>query len=350
MVPATIDDRAMNQEAKAKTSTAAAEAPGEIVVSVIIVNWNARKFLLQCLASLTPAVCRYPMEIIVVDNDSSDGSPEAVEAEFPQVRLIRSGGNLGFARGNNLGVSHSRGRYLAFVNSDVKVLKDCMTTLVDYCDRHPDVGMAGPRIIGGDGKLQRSCRGFPTIWNMFCRSLALDVTFPRVKLFSGYAMLYWAQDALRPVDILTGCFWLARREALEKVGLLDESFFMYGEDMDWCRRFWNAGWKLMFVPAAEAIHYGGASSANAPVRFYIEMQRADLQYWKKHHSWAGVACYFLISCFHLALRSIGYTLALGFSRQQRESHVHKIRRSLACLRWMFSGRFPAQKNLVNSAK
>jgi GT2 family glycosyltransferase len=313
-----------------------------VVVSVIIVNWNARNYLLQCLASLTPEVCRPSMEIVVVDNDSSDGSPEAVEAQFPHVRLIRSGANLGFAKANNLGVARSRGRYLAFVNSDVKVLKDCLSTLVDYCDQHPEVGMAGPRIIGGDGKLQRSCRGFPTVWNMFCRALAMDAMFPRTKIFSGYAMSYWPQETLRSVDMLSGCFWLVRREALEQVGLLDESFFMYGEDMDWCKRFWSRGWKLMFVPSAEAIHYGGGSSSNAPVRFYIERQRADLQYWRKHHSWPAVAGYFIISCGHLALRSLGYTFALGFARQKRQAYSHKVRRSLACLRWMFSGRVPAQ--------
>jgi GT2 family glycosyltransferase len=335
----------------AKTSAIPmADEPATPLVSVIIVNWNARDYLLQCLTSLTPEVCRYSMEIIVVDNDSTDGSPEAVEIRFPHVRLIRSGANLGFAKANNLGVSHSRGRYLAFVNSDVKVLKNCLTLLVDYSDKTPGAGMVGPRIIGGDGKLQRSCRGFPSVWNMFCRALALDAMFPRVKFFSGYAMSYWPQETERSVDILTGCFWLVRREALEQVGLLDESFFMYGEDMDWCRRFWNRGWKLAFVPSAEAIHYGGASSSNAPVRFFIEKQRADLQYWKKHHSWPAVACYFVISCVHLTLRSIGYTIALWFARQKRQTYLHKVHRSLACLRWMVSGRFPGQPGLVESAK
>ena len=122
----------------------------------------------------------------------------------------------------------------------------------------PEVGMAGPRIFGGDGKLQRSCRGFPSVWNMLCRALALDSFFSKSRLFTGYSLRSWSQDCLRPVDILTGCFWLIRKDALPRVGLLDESFFMYGEDMDWCRRFWQCGWQVVFVPAAEAIHYGGA--------------------------------------------------------------------------------------------
>ena len=308
----------------------------QVIVSIVIVSWNARYYLMQCLESLTPVVCRYPMEIIVVDNASSDGSAELVENNFPQVRLVRNPANLGFAKANNLGISTSGGRYVCLINSDVKVLPDCISRLVDYCEQHPEVGMVGPRIIGGDGKLQRSCRGFPTLWNMFCRALALDSIFPGGKLFTGYSLSYWSQDCTRPVDILTGCFWLVRREALGRVGLLDESFFMYGEDMDWSRRFWLGGSKLVFVSSAEAIHYGGASSSNSPVRFYIEKQRADLQYWKKHHSRFAAACYFLISCLHLLLRMAGYSLAVLFSNGARHVYQYKVKRSFACLKWLFS--------------
>ena len=308
----------------------------KIQVSIIIVSWNTRDYLKQCLESLTPAACRYPMEIIVVDNASSDGSPELVESSFPQVRLIRSPKNLGFAKGNNLGIQNSSGRYLCLVNSDVKVLPDCISRLVDYCEQHPEVGMVGPRIVGGDGKLQRSCRGFPTLWNMFCRALALDTLFPRSRLFTGYSLSHWPQDTTRSVDILSGCFWLVRREALQRVGLLDEAFFMYGEDMDWSKRFWLSGSNLVFVSSAEAVHYGGASSSNSPIRFYIEMQHADLQFWRKHHVRIATACYFLISCLHLLLRIMGYSLALMFPGGTRQIYCYKVKRSLACLKWLFS--------------
>lgn len=307
-----------------------------IMVSVIIVSWNARDYLKQCLESLTPVVCRYPMEIIVVDNASTDGSPEMVKSAFPHVRLIRSSANLGFARGNNLGIQSSHGRYLCLINSDVKVLSDCISRLVGFCEQHPEVGMVGPRLTGGNGKLQRSCRGFPTLWNMLCRALALDTIFPRCKLFTGYSLSYWSQDDTRAVDILTGCFWLIRRQTLPRVGLLDESFFMYGEDMDWCKRFWENGSSLAFVSSAEAIHYGGGSSVNAPVRFFIEKQRADLQYWNKHHSRIATGCYFLVSCLHLLLRVIGYSFALLIPRGARLTYQYKIKRSLACLKWLFS--------------
>jgi GT2 family glycosyltransferase len=306
------------------------------MISVIIVSWNAREYLMQCLDSISSEAYQFPIEIIVVENASSDGSAEAVADRFPQVRLIRSPTNLGFAKANNIGIKASLGRYICLINSDVKVLPDCLTRLVDYCEQHPEAGMAGPRIFGGDGKLQRSCRGFPSVWNMLCRALALDSFFSKSRLFTGYSLRSWSQDCLRPVDILTGCFWLIRKDALPRVGLLDESFFMYGEDMDWCRRFWQCGWQVVFVPAAEAIHYGGASSSNAPLRFYIEMLRADLQYWQKHHSSPAVTCYFALTCLHLLLRLAGYSAAFLFRRSTRVTSKYKMKRSLAALRWMFS--------------
>jgi len=307
-----------------------------LMISVIIVSWNAQDYLMQCLASLFTGDCRHPVEVIVVDNASTDGSPEAVAKSHPQVRLLRNATNLGFARANNLGIAAATGKYVCLINSDVKVLPGCLNRLVEYAENHPEAGMIGPRVIGGDGKLQRSCRGFPTVWNMFSRALALDSIFPGTRVFTGYSLRHWPQDTCRAVDILSGCFWLVRRKSLDDVGGLDESFFMYGEDMDWCKRFWKHGWKLAFVPSAEAIHYGGASSANAPVRFYIERHRADLQYWQKHHSGAAVVFYFLITCLHLLLRLAGYFAAFLLRGSARDTSQYKMKRSAAALRWMLS--------------
>lgn len=304
-------------------------------ISVIIVSWNARDYLLQCLASLRSEAGSYPMEIIVVDNASTDNSPELVENLHPEVMLIRNAENLGFAKANNIGVRASTGDYLCFINSDVRVLPGCLASLVRYCEEHPETGMAGPYIIGADGKLQRSCRGFPSLWNMFCRALALDTLFRNNPVFTSYSLNHWAHDAPRKVDILSGCFWFIPRRALLDVGLLDEAFFIYGEDMDWCRRFWNKGWHVAFVPAGEAIHYGGASSSNAPLRFFIEMQKANLQYWKKHHSRTSVACYLAISCLHLMLRLLGYYL--GYLAVPTKRHwLDKAKMNLAGFRWIVS--------------
>ena len=317
-------------------SSVKALAAEPVMVSVVIVSWNAKKYLAQCLGSLTRGVSPLSMEILVVDNASTDGSPDYVEENYPQVRLIQNQSNLGFAKANNLGIRMCRGKYLCLINSDVEVLDDCVATLVAHCEANPDVGMVGPRIIGGDGIFQHSCRGFPSLWNMFCRALALDVFFPRVRLFGGYLLHFRDQDAAGPSPILSGCFWLLRRKALARVGLLDEDFFMYGEDMDWCRRFWSGGWRLEFVPRASAIHYGGASSANAPVRFFIEKQRADLHYWKKHHGWLAQQCYFAIACLHHGLRASRYLVAPGRQDDGAAEAVFKRNRSVQCLKWMLS--------------
>ena len=213
------------------------------LVSVVIVSWNARSYLERCLDSLAVHGGQRPLEIIVVDNDSSDGSPELVVERYPHVRLIRSGSNLGFAKANNIGLAASSGDFLLLINSDAEVLPGCIDMLILHLESDASLGMAGPRILGGDGLLQRSCRSFPTLWNMTCRALGLDTALGQFKVFSGYSMRYWSQTETRHVDILTGCFWAAKRQAYEDVGGLDEAFFIYGEDMDWCKRFWAKGWK-----------------------------------------------------------------------------------------------------------
>lgn len=304
------------------------------LVSIIIVSWNARDYLLNCLATLNGATCRFPFEVIVVDNASSDGSAAAVRERFPGVQVLQNATNCGFAAANNQGIRASKGKYLCLVNSDVKVLAGCISRLVDYLEAHGEIGMAGPRVLNSDGSLQRSCRGFPTVWNSFCRTLALDKAFPRRRLFSGYALTYWAQDTERAVEMLSGCFWLVRKAAVDEVGLLDEGFFMYGEDMDWCKRFVDGGWPIAFVPGAEAIHYGGASSANAPIRFYIERHKADLRYWEKHHSKFGRACFYGFLLLHLSLRMAGYAVVSLKGGEENTSYKYKVDRSIACLKWL----------------
>lgn len=255
-------------------------------ISVVIVSWNAKRFLEECLDSLRDSTSR-SMEIIVVDNASTDGSPEMVEATFPQVKLIKCSENLGFAKANNVGIRASTGRYVSLVNSDVKVIGACFDRLADYLDQHPDVGNVGPRILNRDMTLQSSCRQFPTLWNNFCESSGLSRIFRKSNLFSGEHMFFFPHDRICDVDVLVGCFWLVRKEAFERVGLLDEDFFIYAEDLDWCRRCWNAGWRVVFFPGSQAIHYRGGSSANDPARFAAEQQRALLQYWEKHHGSIG---------------------------------------------------------------
>src|SRR5208282_6161110 len=228
-------------------------------ISVVIVAWNAKHYLELCLESLAEAPPRRSMEVIVVDNASADATAEMVEARFPDVKLIRSNENLGFAKGNNVAIRQCQGRYVALVNPDVIVFPGCLDALADFLDQNPKVGNVGPRVFNPDMTQQSSCRRFPTLWNNFCSATGLATAFKNSRRFSGEHMLFSSYDRTMEVDVLVGCFWMVRRDALREVGLLDEGFFMYGEDVDWCRRCWDAGWRIMFVPKAQAIHYRGGS-------------------------------------------------------------------------------------------
>ena len=307
-------------------------------ISVIIVNWNTRKLLDECLESLTSTPACRSTEIIVVDNASSDGSTEMLECKFPQVKLIRCQENLGFAKANNLAIQHSMGRYVALVNSDVRVLPGCLDTLAEFLDRNSAVGNVGPCVLNADMTWQSSCRRFPTLWNNFCLSTRLASTFKGSRLFSGEHMLYFSHDRIMAVDVLVGCFWMLRREAIQDVGLLDESFFMYGEDVDWCRRCWNANWQVVFIPGAQAIHYRGGSSGTQIVRLAVEQQRSHLHYWSKHKNaleLLGIKCILIL---HHAARYL-LLRALSFVRFQKSSIANDRRRaSWACLHELVCGR------------
>ena len=305
-------------------------------VSVIIVSWNARSFLLQCLDSIFAQAFRCPMEVIVVDNASAAGSPEVVARQYPQVRLILNSSNLGFAKANNIGIQASSGKYICLINSDVKVLDGCITTLADYMEAHPAVGMAGPRMLDPDGTVGRSCRGFPTVWNMFCVALGLDSAFPHCRWFGGYSLRFWAQDTTETVDILGGWFWIIRRQALVAVGLLDEDFFFYAEDMDWCKRFHLQGLGVVFVSTAASVHYGGGSSRNAPINYAVQQQRANFQYVRKHNCKLEQIAYVCIAILHQTTRLLGHGLLL-LLRPGNDQRSYKVQRSWGSLLWLLRG-------------
>jgi GT2 family glycosyltransferase len=317
-----------------KTQSGMPDSPAP-EISVIIVSWNAVKFLEECLDSLSRGIVR-ACEVIVVDNASTDGSPDLVAAKFPWVVLIQTGRNQGFAKGNNLGIRHSRGKYLALVNSDVNVLPDCLDHLAIFLAEHPRVGMVGPRIMYGDRRQQSSCRRFPNLWNNACEVFRLNKLLPRSAFFAGEHMFYFAYDRTCEVEVLVGCFILARREAVNQFGLLDEDFWMYGEDVDWCRRCGQSGWRVMFHPEAEAIHYCGGSSANDPVRFSLAQQQARLQLWAKHHSrfarWGLVALLTIQCC----LRLLGTGILAALGRSEQSTATMRMRIQLACLQKLWS--------------
>jgi GT2 family glycosyltransferase len=205
-------------------------------------------------------------------------------------------------------------------------------------EQDQQIGLVGPRIIGADKRLQQTCRRLPTVWNLTCELFALNHVFPW-RAFAGRDMQPLGTEEQTQVEILSGCFWLARRGAIEKVGGLDERFFFYAEDVDWCKRFREAGWKVVFVAKASATHFGGASSGNAPLRYSIELLRANRNYWKKHHGLAGQAVFCALATVHHAARFlIRGTQMLLKKDLDPAGTAYKCRRSLVCLRWLLTGK------------
>jgi len=304
-----------------------------IRISIIIVSWNAKAYLLNCVRSLLEDLSGIPSEIIVVDNASTDGSAEAVEELGAGIVLLRNSQNLGFARANNSGIAISKGKYVCLVNSDVIVHDGCFESITKYMDEHKSVGVLGPRTLNGDGTLQHSSFSHPNPWNTLCRALALDTLFPRSPLFGKRLMKYWTHDQTRPVDALNGCFLMVRDAAIKDVGPLDESFFIYGEDLDWCKRFGNNGWGVVFFHEAVITHFGGASSANAPIRFFLEMNKADLQYWVKHHGKSSKLIYILLTILHQSIRIFGSLIILVILPSRKVNQKYHVKRGLACLKW-----------------
>lgn len=299
--------------------------------SIVIVSWNARPYVEECLVSLTALRKDISTEIIIVDNASTDGTADMIHRRFPQVRLFENASNLGFARANNIGIAVATGKYICLINPDVKVEPDCLSKLYHYMEQERTIGLLGPKMLGQHGDTRRSAMRFPTLWNSFLRAVALDSLLAGTGLFGGFLMTDFRFNTVRDVDVLNGWFWMARQEAVDEVGFLDERFFMYGEDIDWCKRFHSTKWRVVFYPDAEAIHYGGGSSSNAPVRFYVEMQRANLQYWKKHHGHISLFFYLLTTCLNHASRALGYGFLYLMRLSSRSEASFKIKRSYACI-------------------
>lgn len=234
----------------------------EIDVSIIIVNYNAKDFLRTCLTSLFTAISdKITYEVIVVDNASSDQSAEMVEKEFGnKVILIAGKENLGFSKGNNLGIRESHGRYLLFLNPDTEMKEQTLETMTEFMDTHPKAGAATCYVALPDGSLDDGAhRGFPTPWNSFCYFSGISKRFPRSQFFNGYNLGWRDMDTIHEIDALVGAFMLVRREAGEEAGWWDEDYFFYGEDLDFCYTLREKHWKIYFVPTVRIMHYKGVS-------------------------------------------------------------------------------------------
>lgn len=253
--------------------------------SIIIVNYNTQELLLACLESVFRTTqSRYQSEVIVVDNASADGSAEAVRHLYPQVTLLAQEKNLGFARANNQGIDLAKGRYILLLNPDTILQPDTLATMLDFMEQNSDIGASGCKVLLPDGSLDKACkRSIPTPLNAFYHYLGLPKIFPTNRKFGAYNLTFLPEDEVSEVGALVGAFMLVRRDVVNGVGALSEDYFMYGEDIDWCYRIKEAGWKIVYYPKAEIVHYKRASSKKVKLKTTYHFYKSMLIFYNKFY-------------------------------------------------------------------
>jgi len=249
-----------------------------IDLSIIIVNWNSKDVLKDCLNSIYKSRFNSEYEILVVDNGSSDNSAEVIEKQFPHVRLIKNKENAGYAQANNQAIGESKGRYVLLLNPDTIILNNAIEKMVDFLSKNKDIGILGPKIFRRDGSLQISCYRFYSLSSLF----STKILFTRFG--KGWFYKNFDYNQTKEVDVVAGACLLIKREMIKNVGLLDERFFMYSEEADWCFRAKKSGWKVVFYPEAEIIHLIGASSENIQEEMDVEAYRSQTKFFNKHFS------------------------------------------------------------------
>lgn len=314
-------------------------APTGVDLSILIVSWNVAPLLQRCLRSIvqqsaptdlprirkltTPAAAGATLEVIVVDNASRDESVTMLTAEFPWVQVIVNADNAGFTRANNQAFAASRGAAALFLNPDTEVSPGALTTLLVYLRAHPNVGVLGPRLRYPDGSIQSSRRRFPTLATALFESTLLEQWWPHNPAARAYRLEDVPDDRAQDVDWLVGACLLVPRHVLDQVGTWDEGFFMYSEELDLCRRIRDAGWRVVYLPQAEVIHYEGKSSEQVVAARHVRFQTSKVRYFAKYHGRlvAEVLRLFLLATYAWQLLEEGIKWLLGHKRPLRASRA-----------------------------
>jgi N-acetylglucosaminyl-diphospho-decaprenol L-rhamnosyltransferase len=291
-------------------------------VSIIIVSWNVADLLAACLGSLEMVGSQYTQEIIVVDSASTDDTVARVRRKFPNVILLPQTENLGFSRCNNIGLARATGRHLLLLNPDTEVIGDAVDNMVAYLDTRPDIGIVGPQTFNTDRTVQSTRRRFPTVPLAFFESTWLQPYTPKPWL-EHYYVTDQPDRGVFEVDWVQGSALLARREVYEQIGGLDEQYVMFFEELDWCKRAKDVGWRVAYVGTAQIIHHGGKSTDQVVANKHIYFQRSKLHYCAKHHSSliALILRLFLLVSYSIQIGIEGVKSVLGSKRSMRRDRI-----------------------------
>jgi hypothetical protein len=314
-------------------------------LSAIVVSWNVRDLLRRCLQSIAAEATRdlldgdagrpLEFEILVVDNASSDGSAAMVRAEFPMARIIANAQNLGFTAANNQGLAASRGRYILLLNPDAELMDNALAEMLGCMESHPEAGVVGPQLLYPDGSVQSSRRRFPTLATALVESTVVQEWWRDNRILRRYYMLDPSSspppgNEPQWVDWVVGACLLVRRAAYEQVGGLDEGFFMYSEELDWCRRIKDAGWEVLYLPGARVIHHEGKSSEQVVPARHIYFQSSKVRYFRKHHGrlQAELLRGFLLLTYVYQAAREGLKWLVGHKRPLRAERLRAYRQVL----------------------
>jgi GT2 family glycosyltransferase len=305
-----------------------------IDLSVILVSWNTKALLKDCLESLYRHTSDVTFEIFVVDNVSKDGSAEMVKEFFPDVLLIQNKANVGFSRANNQAILLSRGRYIALLNPDTVLVENVFLPLVQCADQNQEIGAIGPKILSSDGRtIQNVCaRNLPSLYYDFCRLSGLARKFSGTRLFGGEYMSYWDHMSSRNVQGLVGACMVVRKNAIDDVGLMDENQFMFGDEIDWCKRLIKSGWTIFYYAHASIIHYGGESSKQVKSIASVEAEKALKYYYKKHNG----PFYALLFSVQVLIFSLGKYIWSLFFRRKNDRTRELMTGYRSIFTWSFS--------------
>lgn len=303
-------------------------------LSIVIVSWNVRDLLRECLRSIVDAEDivlapfnsstpnKLSVEIIVVDAGSGDDTSAMVHSEFPSVQLVEVGINVGFSKGNNIGISESRGSYVLLLNPDTRIVSNALSVLTGYLQANPQVGVVGPKLLRGDGTTQSSRRRFPNLWTGIYESTWLEQIAPH-GLLDWYYMADQDENIISPVDWLTGAALVVRREVFEQVGIFDEGYFMYSEELDWQKRIKAGDWEIVYLPTAHIVHYGGMSSDQVIPLRHIRFQSSKVRYFHKHHGQLAAALIRMVILANYLVQLLLESVKglLGHKRDLRQERV-----------------------------
>lgn len=306
-----------------------------IKLSIVIVNWNVKELLEKCLRSIFETADSLDFEVILVDNNSTDGSIQMVKEKFPSVILIENEKNLGFGTANNQAIRTSKGEYILILNPDTVIFPDSLQKMVAFLDQNPDVGAVGPKILNHDGSIQFECaRNFPTPLTEIFALTTLYKKLPKNRLFGRYLMSHWDHNDQRKVSLLSGACMIIRKEVFDRVGLFDENFFMYSEEADLLYRIKEQGWEIYFLPSAQVVHFWGKSAEQLPYAMTVSARKSMELFFRKHYGLAAVIFHRTTVIFITFFIQICSFLIFVFShKEKRYKAKHIFLKNNFMLRW-----------------